>query len=88
MGKILTHEVIITSLIPDFKYAVKSYSGPLPFRIECNVRDSKRGTFISAKSEINFSGLGSHTSKMIEVFAKNQFEQDHQNLNEFLESGI
>ena len=52
MGKILTHEVIITSLIPDFKYAVKSYSGPLPFSIESNLSDSRRGTYIFAKSEI------------------------------------
>ena len=88
MGKTLTHEVIIISLNPGFKYTVQSYSGPLPFRIEYNLQDSKKGTFISSKSETDFSGLGPFISKIVEGFAKNQFEKDHQKLKELLESGI
>ena len=88
MGKTLKHEVVIISLTPCFKYTVQSYSRPLSFSIEYKLHDSKKGTFISAKSEIDFSGLGPLISKTVEGFPKNQFEKDPRKLKELSELGI
>ena len=86
MGREATQEFVVTECVRDKIYVAKSTSGPMQIETRYDLEEADGGTNLRASVSANMSGIMAMAGPLIARKMKRQFEEDHANLKQMLES--
>ena len=86
MGREATPAFVVTECVENKKFVAKSTSGPVDMETSYQLEPTDNGTNVHAITTVNMSGMMALAGPFMARKMKSQFEKDHANLKQLLES--